>query len=59
MKNKKIKIALMTSGLRQYELARILGISETTLGRKLREELPEEEQDRIVGIIEEGGQNDD
>ncbi len=59
MKNEKIKIALMKSGLRQYELACIMGISETTLGRRLREELPEEEQDRIVKLIEEGGHNDD
>ena len=35
-----------------YQLADILGISEATLCRKLRKELPAEEQDRMVRLIE-------
>jgi len=55
MNNKKIRIAMMESGIRQWELAKLLGISESTLTRKLREELPDEEQDKIVEIINERG----
>ena len=38
----------------QWKLARLLGVSEITVWRRLREELPEEEQDRIVALIESG-----
>ena len=56
MKNVTIREALEKSGLKQWELAKLLKMSEFTLSRKLREELPEEEQNEIVRIIEEGGQ---
>lgn len=51
MTNKIIRFAIIESGLKYYELADLLGISEATLGRKLRKELPEEEQEQIVEII--------
>lgn len=51
MKNKRIKEALFKTQIRQYELVSILGISESTLTRKLRNELPDEEQDKIVRLI--------
>lgn len=51
MKNKRIKEALFNTQIRQYELVSILGISESTLTRKLRNELPDEEQDKIVRLI--------
>ncbi len=54
MKNQKIAIALMNTGLRKYELAKLMGISEATLGRMTREELSTERQEEIVRIIEEG-----
>ena len=44
---------MFENDLRMFELAKLLGISETTLYRRLRTELPEEEQDRIVKAIEE------
>lgn len=53
MTNKKIRIALFDQNMRMFELAKLLGMSETTLYRRLRVELPEEEQDRIVKLIEE------
>lgn len=37
----------------QYEVAEILGISEPTLIRWLRKELPEDKQKHIVTLIEE------
>ena len=41
--------------MKQWELARLLGMSESVLSRKLREELPEDEQDRIIALIEQSG----
>lgn len=51
LKNALIKNALKEAGLAQWKLAKILGMGETTLSRKFREDLPEEEQLRIVSII--------
>ena len=62
MNNPKIRIKLMENNLRYYELDKILGISEPTRCRMLRNELPAEEQERICKLIEEyavskGGQD--
>ena len=38
--------------VRNWELANRLGINEATLSRRLRTELPEEEQDRLIAIIQ-------
>lgn len=54
MKNEMIRKALDDSGMKQWELAEILGISEFTLSRKLRHELPQEEKDRILDLIYRG-----
>ena len=53
MNNAKIRIRLIEKNIRHYELAKILNISDMTLCRRLRNELPEDEQDRIVGLIDE------
>ncbi len=53
MNNMKIRIKLMEHNKRLWWLARILETSEATLSRRLREELPEEEQERIAKLIEE------
>ena len=42
---------MMENNLKQYELARILGMHEASVSRILRYDLPEEEQNRIVGLI--------
>lgn len=52
MANKEIRIALLTHGIKQYILADVLGITETTLSRKLRKELPPEEKERFLAAIE-------
>lgn len=60
MNNKKLRTYLAANMLKYWQLARIMGISEMTLTRKLRDELPEPEQDRICKLIDEyvknGGQ---
>lgn len=60
MNNMRIRIKLMEYNKRLWWLADILGTSEATISRRLRKELPEEEQTRIIQLIEEkaGEQND-
>lgn len=52
MKNVEVRAAYMTHGIRQWELAGELGLSETHFSRKLRYELPPEEKERILAAIE-------
>ena len=54
MKNIGVKIKLLEVGMKQWQLARLMGISESQLSRKLRMELPQEEQERIIQIIQNG-----
>ena len=51
MNNIRIKVAMTEANLKQWELARIMGVHEATLSRKFRDELPTEEQERIVDLI--------
>ena len=52
MKNVEIRSAYMLAGIKQWQLAEAIGISETHLSRKLRKELPQEEKQTILEIIE-------
>lgn len=52
MKNVEIRSAYMQAGIKQWQLAEALGISETCLSRKLRKELPPEEKRRILEAID-------
>ncbi len=52
MNNMKIRIKLLEHNKRLWWLAQILGTSEATLSRRLRNELPEEEQIRIADLID-------
>ncbi len=51
MKNKLIKDALFKANMKQWQLAELMGISEGHLSRKLRHELPKEEQKQIISLI--------
>ena len=51
MKHEMIRKALKDSGIKQWELSEMLGISEFTLSRKMRNELPQEEKERILNLI--------
>lgn len=57
MNNKKVRIAMMECNMKQWQLAKLLEVSESTVNRMLREELPEDDQKRLVEIIE-GGESD-
>ena len=49
--NIEIRNELKKNRMFNYELASLLGISEWTLSRKLRTELPDEKKQRILEII--------
>lgn len=51
--NTKVKVAMAIYDLKQWEVAKLMGINETKFSKMLREELPEAEQNRIVALIEE------
>lgn len=52
MANEDIKSSIKEAKLAYWKIAKILGISENTFGRKLRVELTEEEKDKIFKLIE-------
>lgn len=52
MNNLEIRNAIQKSGLRHYEVAKLMNISEGTFGRKLRFEMQKEEKEKILKIIE-------
>ena len=52
MKNQIIRETAFSKGVRLWEIAEKLGINDGNFSRKLRRELPPEEVDRILLIIE-------
>ena len=51
-KNKDIRIAANASGVKLWEIAEALSITDSTFSRKLRKELKHEEKQKIFAIIE-------
>ena len=51
-KNAEIRQVLKKKGIKHWQVADAMGISEATMVRRLRKELPEEEKARILQIIE-------
>ena len=52
MKNRLIKQSLRENGIKQWELAEYLNISEATLCRKFRKSFSDQEQKYYVDLIE-------
>ena len=52
MANEIIRTALMKAHLKQWELAEILGLSESVLCRRLRHELSDDDREYIITKIE-------
>ena len=52
MVNQEIRQRLAQAQVKQWQLAEAMSVSEFTLSRRLRHELPEEEQARILDIID-------
>lgn len=51
--NKEIRDAAKRTGVRLWQVAESIGISDANFSRKLRRELPQQERDNILGIIHE------
>lgn len=53
MSNLDVRTIAKENGVRLWEIADKLGISEPTITRKLRRELPADEKQKILSIIDE------
>lgn len=49
--NQDVRDTLKLYGLTQYKLSKALGIGETTLYRRLRDELPEDQKQEYMNAI--------
>lgn len=52
MKNVEIRSAYMLAGIKQWQVAEALGVSETHFSRKLRNDLPQAEKEKILAVID-------
>ena len=54
MKNQEIRMELKARNIPQWRLGELLGVSENTIYRKLRNELSVEEKQHILDVIRTG-----
>lgn len=59
MANELIRKALRVHDIRQWQLAKEMGIAEVTLCRKLRDELPKSEQRKIADLVRQMAEGQD
>ena len=52
MKNFDIRLAATGAGVRLWQIAEALGITDSSFSRKLRKELSDSQKQEILGIIE-------
>lgn len=52
MSNQDIRRTAAGAGVKLWQIADALGIADCSFSRKLRKELPREEKDKILAIIE-------
>lgn len=52
MTNREVRLTAAGAGVRLWQIAEVLGIADYTLSRRLRRELPTEEKQKILKIIE-------
>ena len=55
--NQDLRIALKQNNLKQWQLADLLNVSEATIGRWFRHELPTEQKKIILNVIKKNKQN--
>ena len=53
VKNQDMRNAAKKADIKLWQIAEKLGIWDATFSRKLRKELPQEEKEKIIGIIAE------
>lgn len=49
--NEVIRVTAKDRGVKLWEIAEVIGITDSNFSRKLRRELPENEKSRIMDII--------
>lgn len=49
--NEKIRRTMGANGVKQWQIAEVMGIREETLSRKLRTELKDDEREKILSVI--------
>lgn len=52
MNNKDIRNTAGGYGIRLWQVAEAIGMNESAFSRKLRKELPQEEKEKILAVIE-------
>lgn len=53
MVNQEIKMAAVKAGVKLWQIADAIGLSDSNFSRKLRHELPEDDKQRILSVIAE------
>lgn len=51
MKNADIRNAAAKAGVKLWQVADKMGITDSTFSRKLRKELPDADRERVLGVI--------
>lgn len=51
MNNIGVRLEMARAGLKQWQVADLMGITEQALSKKLRRELPQAEQEEIIKLI--------
>lgn len=59
MTNKRVRDELIRNGMFLWKLAKLMGVSEASVTRMMREELPAERQDELIDLIRKGAKRND
>lgn len=52
MENREIRCAAGGYGIKLWQVAEAIGMNESAFSRKLRKDLPQEEKEKILAVIE-------
>lgn len=57
--NRRVRDELVKNSMFLWELAKMIDVSEATITRMMREELPVDRQDELIDLIRKGAKCDD
>lgn len=57
--NRRVRDELVKNSMFLWELAKMIDVSEATITRMMREELPVDRQDELIDLIRKGAKRDD
>ena len=55
--NKRVRDELIRNGMFLWKLAKLMNVSEASVTRMMREELPKDRQDELIDLIRKGANN--